>query len=109
MPGRLEVPLLILLIFVVLFAGHVGTARAAPVMQATAADVSVVLHDEPCKLEAMSGGQYLRAQWIAPTGAVEGCWGVVPISEQHRILVFYFADRTMAAMPPGLFVRVSTL
>jgi len=105
MPGRLEVPLLILLLFVVLFAGH---AKAAPVMQAAAGDVAIVLHDEPCAIDAVGGEKYFRAQWIASTGAVEGCWGLVPVTPQLRVVVFYFADRTIAAVPASMFTRVST-
>lgn len=108
MPGRLEVPLLILLIFVVLFAGHARHAQAAPVMQAAAENVVLLLHDEACAIPAVGGGQYHRAQWIESGKPVEGCWTVVPITPQLRVVLFYFLDRTIAAVPAGMFVRVSS-
>ena len=34
---------------------------------------------------------------------VEGCWGVSPL----RLVLFYFADKTVAAVPQQMFVPVS--
>ena len=103
MPGRFEFPLMLLLILLLMAFSH---AHAAPVMQATAEDVSIVLHDEPCKLDAVGGEKYFRSQWITPKGSIEGCWGVVPLTPQIRVVVLYFSDKTMAAVPVGVFSRV---
>jgi len=95
-----------MLLFAFLVMALMHTAHAAPVMQATAEDVSIVLHDEPCKLDAVGGEKYFRSQWITPKGSIEGCWGVVPLTPQIRVVVLYFSDKTMAAVPVGVFSRV---
>ena len=104
MPGRFEFPLMLLLLVILM--AFVHTAHAAPVMQATADDVAIVLHDEVCQIEAVGGERYFRAQWITPKGAIEGCWGVVPVSPALRVVVMYFSDKTMAAVPAAIFTRV---
>ena len=106
MPGRFAFPLMLLLAFVLMALAH--TAHSTPVMQATADDVAIVLHDETCKLDAVGGEKYFRAQWVTPKGAIEGCWGVVPLTPQIRVVVLYFSDKTMAAVPAQIFSRVIT-
>jgi len=105
MPGRFEFPLMMLL--VVLLMAFVHKVHAAPVMQAAVNDVAIVLHDEACQIEAVGGEKYLRAQWITPNGAIEGCWGLIPVHPSFRVVVFYFMDKTIAAVPASMFTRVN--
>jgi hypothetical protein len=80
-------------------------AAAAPVLSASVGEVSVMLFDDPCALEQVGGRPYRRAQWIEGGAITEGCWGAVPLPGQP-VVMFWFADRTLAVLPAGLFQRV---
>lgn len=82
-----------------------GLVVAKPVMQLAMDEVVVMLHDEPCALAAVTGGQYHRARWIEKGVPVEGCWGLARIPGNTTV-IFYFADRTIAAIPASAFTRV---
>lgn len=97
---RLELSILIGL-FIIFFGWHV-TARAEAVARAAMGEVTVTLHKEDCKgfpIENLKS----RAVWREKGKDVEGCWGASPIG----VVMFYFADRTVAAIPVQAFQRVT--
>ena len=79
----------------------VAIVQAAPV--ATAGDDSVVvtLTDEPCALPAVANLK-LRATWTEKGVTHEGCFAV-----SQGLAMFYFADRTVVAIPVQAFTRVT--
>lgn len=77
-------------------------ALAEPVLSARLKNgaVIVTLYDEPCALEALSGSECLRATWAADGVPVEGCWA---LARPLDVVIFYFVDRTLAAVHTSLF------
>lgn len=66
-------------------------------------DVTVTLYDSPCKLGAVENLKR-RATWTDKTGTTEGCWGgLQPVG----IVLLYFADKTVTALPAQMFERAS--
>ena len=73
-------------------------AHAAPKFEADSeGGVRVVLHDEPCALDAVTNLPY-RVVWHEGGQKVEGCWGPRP---DAQVAVAYFADKTVALIPFG--------
>jgi hypothetical protein len=84
--------------------GGIATgAYAAPVFQAEADGIKIVVYEEPCKMPAVSNLKY-RATWHEKGKVFEGCVGAHP---QFPIIMGYFADRTVVALPVEMFVRVT--
>lgn len=92
------------LVFLVLLAATWPTgANAAPMFQAQAEGVKIVIYDEPCKLDAVSNLKH-RATWHEKGKVYEGCAGAHPA---FPIIMGYFADKTVVALPVEMFTRVS--
>ena len=77
-------------------------STAAPLYRATGGGVQIVLTDEPCVLKAVSNLQK-RATWTQNGVTQEGCWGV---SEAVGMVMAYWSDRTVTALPPQIFTKV---
>lgn len=79
-----------------------GTSRAQPVFEARTEAVRIVLYDEPCTLPEVTNLK-LRAVWTENGKDFEGCWSAMaPLG----VVMGYFADKTVAAIPMSAFQRV---
>jgi hypothetical protein len=67
--------------------------------------VEVVLHDEPCALEAIANLPK-RATWTEPGKTYEGCWGPDP---HLPIVQVYWSDRTVVAIPRRALVPLTRI
>lgn len=79
-----------------------GISRAQPVFEAKTDTVRIVLYDEPCALPAVTNLK-LRAVWTEDGKTFEGCWAATP---PLGVVVAYFSDLTVAAIPMSAFHRV---
>lgn len=77
-------------------------ARAEPIAQTTAGNVQVFLHNEPCKLAEIKNLAN-RATWVEGGATFEGCFGV---SQETGVVIAYFTDKTVVAIPISAFARV---
>lgn len=78
-------------------------AFAGPVYQAAGGDgVRVLLHDEPCAMNQVSNLPR-RATWIEGGKTFEGCWGFRP---NEGVVLAFFSDKTVVAIPLRAFVKV---
>jgi hypothetical protein len=90
-------PVLIFTTFVL----NLKTANAEPSYEASGDGVRVVVYSEKCSLpEVMNLAQ--RATWTEKGKTTEGCAGVHPMG----VVLFWFSDRTVVAIPTSQFVRV---
>lgn len=76
---------------------------AEPLFQVEADGAKIVLTDEPCKLSAVSNLKY-RAVWHEKGQAHEGCWAPRP---DMGVVMSYWADKTVTAIPIHTFVKVT--
>ncbi len=78
-------------------------AHAAAIATAGGEDVRITLYDEPCLLTAVVNLPY-RAFWTEDGGKTfEGCWGG---SRILPLVVTYWSDKTVVAIPRKAFVAV---
>lgn len=80
----------------------VGYAIGAPIFEASHDGVRIVVYDEPCKLPAVANLPR-RATWAEKGKTFEGCAGISPIG----VVMFFFDDKTVAAVPVQAFTRVT--
>lgn len=85
----------------VLLLGYFIGAHAAPVATAGDDRVVVTLTDEKCTLPAVSNLP-MRATWKEGGTTHEGCYAVAP-----GLVLFYFADKSVVAIPAQAFRRVT--
>ena len=78
--------------------------NAAPVAEAVGNGVVVTLYDEPCSVGAVSNLKQ-RATWNEKGTVFEGCWG----NAQGTVLMYFERDRSVVALPAGVFARVSNV
>ncbi len=80
-------------------------AYAEPVYQAGSADgtLRIVLHDEKCALAEIANLPR-RATWTEGAKTYEGCWGARP---DQGIVLAYFTDKTVVAVPVQAFSKVT--
>lgn len=64
---------------------------------------SVTLHDEPCAVPVAKNLQF-RAVWKDRDASYEGCFTI-----QNGIVVAYFDDRTVVAIPAQYFKTLVTM
>lgn len=81
----------------------VHSVKAAPVATAGDEQVVITLTDEACTLTAVTNLK-LRATWAEKGVTHEGCYAV-----GHGLVLTYWADKTVAAIPAGAFARVTAL
>lgn len=77
-------------------------AGAQPLYEAKDDSVRIVLYDEPCALSEVTNLK-LRAVWTEGGKDFEGCWAA---NVAIGVLMAYFSDKTVAAMPMRAFHRV---
>ena len=81
---------------------YVGQGRAAPVAEAGGdGGVIVQLTDEPCALPAVANLKN-RATWTEAGKVTEGCWAA-----GRGLVMLYFADKTVVAVPAQAFSRTT--
>ena len=80
---------------------YVGQGRAAPVAEAGGEGVRVLLTDEPCALPAVANLKN-RATWTEAGKVTEGCWAA-----GRGLVMLYFADKTVVAVPAQAFSRTT--
>jgi hypothetical protein len=78
-------------------------AYADPIYRASEGPVSITLTDEACRLPAV-GNLQKRAVWREHGKDTEGCYGGHP---SFPIVLAYFADRSVVALPVQIFVPVT--
>lgn len=74
-----------------------GPAKAAAVATASQGDVTITLYDDKCALPAVSNLPF-RATWRDATGLHDGCFDVA-----NGLVLAYFADKTVVAIPARVF------
>lgn len=79
-------------------------AFGAPVAQARVQEVTITLFDDPCVLPAVSNLKQ-RATWTEAGKVYQGCWG----SHALGIIMVYFDDRTIGALPVQAFTRIQVV
>lgn len=77
-------------------------AFSAPIYQADQEGVKIVLFDEDCKLKEVTNLKK-RATWTEKGRTYEGCYGGHPF---FPIVMGYFSDRTVVALPSEIFIKV---
>src|SRR3990167_2714326 len=77
-------------------------ANAAPLVSAAQDGKVVTLTDEPCVLQAVVNLPY-RVTWAEKGVITEGCYRVMG----GQIVLGYFADRTVVALPLAMFRQAS--
>jgi hypothetical protein len=80
-----------------------ANAQAAPLAEAVSEGVTVTLTDEACALTAVSNLP-LRATWDEGVKRFEGCYGA-----SGALVVAYWDDRSVTAIPVRAFKRVTRL
>lgn len=76
---------------------------AKPVAQASQGGITITLHDDPCKSEAVSNLPY-RITWTEKGKTFEGCFTV----NQGIVVAYFTDDKTVAIMPGQVFSPVSS-
>ena len=75
---------------------------AAPHYAMEADGARIVLTDEPCKLDVEN--LKFRATWTEKGKTFEGCWGA---RVDTGVILGYFSDKTVVALPIQAFTKVS--
>lgn len=81
-------------------------AHAEAVYAAEADGAILVLHKEKCTLPAVVNLPF-RAEWVEGEKVIEGCWS--PPHPEVGVVMTYFADKTVIAIPVQLFERVTPI
>lgn len=91
----------VLLLAVILFFFPVN-ASSEPLFRVTTPDgVVITLHKEKCEMkEVVNLPQH--ATWDEKGKTFTGCWGFNPIG----VVMLYFSDKTVAAVPGSAFQKV---
>jgi hypothetical protein len=76
-------------------------AYADPVFEAEDGGIRITLHNDPCKLEAVTNLPH-RATWTEKGKVYEGCYGLT----RFGVVMAYFDDKTVAVIPTEFFQRV---
>lgn len=93
-----------LVLFVVLIlatAWGAAVAFGAPIAEAGDARVTITLFDEACAIAAVSNLPQ-RATWTEGGKIFDGCW-----ASAGGIILLYFSDRSVVAVPTQVFQRVT--
>src|SRR5687767_14765153 len=93
-------PLWFVLIVTLLFGCWPNRLNAEPLYRASDGSVSVTLHSEACKLDAVKNLPK-RATWSEKGKTYEGCYQIA-----GQFVVMYFEDRTVGLAPSEAFARV---
>lgn len=82
-----------------------ASGLAAPVAVTERDGVTITATDEPCRLTAMVDNLPMRATWQEKGKTFEGCFVVHPMG----IVLFYFEDKTIVAVPPSAFRKTAAI
>jgi hypothetical protein len=74
---------------------------AAPMYRAANEGIVITLDSDKCALKEVANLPK-KAFWVQDGKTIEGCWGVSPLG----VVNFYFADRTVVAIPQDVFHKV---
>jgi hypothetical protein len=88
-----------LLLFVLLGA---LTLAYGQTYEAKGGGVKVTVYPDKCTLKEITNLP-LRATWTQDGKVIEGCMG----SSEFGLLIFWFQDKTVVALPPELFKKVT--
>lgn len=99
--GRWEIGAAVFGLLFILLLWHFK-ARAEAVYRADLKDIVVTLYKEKCSGLPVENLKH-RAVWREGGKNTEGCWGASPIG----VILFYFADKTVAAIPMRAFEPVT--
>lgn len=77
-------------------------ASPTAAFKATADGVVVILYTESCALKEVTNLKN-KATWLEKGKLNQGCWGASPIG----VILLYFDDKTVAAIPVQLFERIT--
>ena len=99
---RLTILPWLLWFFIVVTVIWATKAYSAPIYQATSEGITVVLTDEPCKFHEVVDLPR-RALWTENGKTFEGCWGAHPA---FPIVLAYFSDKSVVALPKEMFTKV---
>lgn len=94
-------PIWFVIIVTALFGLWPSLVLAEPVLQTQTADgIVITLHTEKCELKEVSNLPY-RITWQEKGKSTEGCFG-----SNGRVVIFYFADKTVGVIPVQVFEKV---
>ena len=79
------------------------SAHAGPLAEAAAGGIQITLHSEKCAQVAVTNLPG-RATWTEGGRVSEGCFA---IDRNNGLIVLYFDDRTVVAVPLAAFQKVS--
>lgn len=88
-------------VFFIGFLCAAGIVFAEPTHEARGSTFKVTVYSEKCALQEVTNLP-LRAVWTEGAKVIEGCFGMSPFG----LIVFYFTDKTVFAMPPDMFKKV---
>lgn len=80
-------------------------SMAQPLAVGASGAVTVTLTDERCAMAAVANLPG-RATWSEGGKIFEGCWGLMP---ETGIVLAYFDDKSVVAIPAAAFRRVTSL
>lgn len=92
----------LLLLTVLVVTAWATQAQAVPIAQANQEGVQITLTDEDCKLPAVANLKK-RATWTEKGRTYEGCYGGHPY---FPIVMAYFSDKTVVALPLEIFTAL---
>lgn len=100
---KTRIALLLAVALCVVLAVYPRKARSEPMAAVEQGGVRIVVHTEKCVFKEVSNLTN-RATWEEGGKVIEGCAGVF---SQIGLVLFYFADKSVVAVPMQLFSRVS--
>ena len=100
---KTRIALLLAAALCILLAVYPKKAKADPVAAVEQGGVRIVVHTEKCSFNEVSNLPN-RATWEENGKVLEGCVGVFG---QIGLVLFYFSDKTVVAVPMQMFSKVS--
>lgn len=82
--------------------GVLRQAKAEPVVSAEGGGIRVTVYTEDCAFTGVVANLPKRATWTENGKTVEGCAGAFP----GGVVLLYFSDKTVVAIPAAMFQRV---
>lgn len=77
--------------------------KAEPIVAAESEGIRVVIYSDDCQMSDVVSNLPKRATWTDHGKEIEGCAGAFP----GGIVLLYFADKTVVAVPMAMFQRVT--
>lgn len=92
-------------LFILLASLLPAVAYSEPVYEVRDEGILITLYTEACTLPAVINLP-ARAEWVENGVTTEGCWTV---SSSIPVVVVYFADKTVVAIPAQGFTKVTNI